>query len=132
MSFLTDTAGLRAGVGKFGHLSRILPQLLLAGKHNPPVNRICAARQPELAALSAVNSTKDSQVTVSRRQESGHPRADLRFLDQSVERFFDLITENRIRRGVFKSVPNCKPPSSHTWSTTMPAQSPPASSKRSL
>ena len=73
-----------------------------------------------------------------------HPRFHMHFTPTSaswlnqVERFFGLITEDRIRRGVFKSVAELKLPSNNTSSITMPTQSPssgpprpPQSSKRS-
>jgi hypothetical protein len=41
-----------------------------------------------------------------------------------VERFFAEITQNRIRRGAFKSVANSRAPSWSTWKTIMPNPKP--------
>jgi transposase len=72
------------------------------------------------------DATHAHKTPAVRRRIKAHPRFHLHFTPTApswlnmVERFFAEITQNRIRRGAFKSVANSRAPSWSTWKTIMP------------
>jgi transposase len=65
-----------------------------------------------------------------------HPRFHLHFIPTSsswlnlVERWFGLLTDKAVRRGVFRSVPSSSRPSKPSWRHTMRAPSPSSGRRR--
>jgi DDE superfamily endonuclease len=76
------------------------------------------------------DATHAHKTPAVRRRIKAHPRFHLHFTPTApswlnmVERFFAEITQNRIRRGAFKSVANSRAPSWSTWKTIMPNPKP--------